>query len=97
MPFSLITFTRSDARAVKALHRLHTEKGSWRAVGQELGFNRGYVNLVAHGKRRASRRLLVRLGIRKVRANSPKRHIWQRCAMDAWAALWGDTKELSNN
>ena len=78
MPFSLIIFTRTDARAVKGLWRLHTDKGSWKAVGAELGFNQGYVNLVAHGKRLASRRLLTSMGILKAKKAAPRRKIWQR-------------------
>ena len=67
---------RSHARARKALLDLWERKGTWRAVGRELGFNQGYVNRVARGKRRPSRRLMCALGVRKTAP--PRRLIWQR-------------------
>ena len=89
-PFSLITLTRSESRAVKVLARLHCKEKPWEEDGKELGFNQGYLNVGANGKGRASDKLLVKLGIRKVRKPSPKRRIWERCAMDVWGIIWGE-------
>lgn len=54
-----------DAKAAKRLVALKSERGAWRAVAEHLGANVGEVHGVATGKRRASRRLLVALGIVK--------------------------------
>lgn len=89
-PFSLITLTRSELRTVEVLGRLHCKDKPWEALGEELGFNQGYLNLVANGKRRASDNLMRKLGIRKVRKPAPKRRVWERCSMDVLKIIWGE-------
>lgn len=52
-------------KAAKRLLALKTEWGTWRAVAEHLSANVGEVHGVANGKRPASRRLLLALGIVK--------------------------------
>ena len=54
-----------DTKAAKRLLALKLEWGTWRAVAEHLNANVGEVYGVATGKRRASRRLLLALGIVK--------------------------------
>ena len=54
-----------DTKAAKRLLALKLEWGTWRAVAEHLSANVGEVYGVATGKRRASRRLLLALGIVK--------------------------------
>ena len=54
-----------DTKAAKRLLALKLEWGTWRAVAEHLSANVGDVYGVATGKRRASRRLLLALGIVK--------------------------------
>ena len=54
-----------DAKAAKRILALESEWGTWRGVAEHLNVNVGEVHGVAIGKRRASRRLLIALGIVK--------------------------------
>ena len=56
-----------DTKAAKRLLALKLEWGTWRAVAEHLSANVGEVYGVATGKRRASRRLLLALGLAEKR------------------------------
>lgn len=94
---SVKTRTTSELRAIKALGCLHSKERPWADIEKELGFNRGYLNLVANGKRRASYRLMVKLGVLKGRNLKPRKAIWQReserktrALVSVWAIIWGE-------
>lgn len=54
---------RMDELVIQSLRRLQ-QLHSQRWLARELGFSVGYINMVLLGKRRASKRLLEKLGLR---------------------------------
>lgn len=56
---------RVEAQAQKVIFDFHARTGSWERAAGELKTSTGYLFLVAHGKRRPSRRLLLALGVVK--------------------------------
>ena len=84
-----------DTKAAKRLLALKLEWGTWRAVAEHLNANVGEVYGVATGKRRASRRLLLALGIVK-----PEKRTGIRVRMskdEAMALVRGQVSLASEN
>ena len=94
-PLPSVTLTRNEEIAQRRVMVAYFALGSWRATGEKLGFNKGYLNAVGRGRKRASLRLLETLKIRKKKHYGQKRRNWMRCALAVWGILWGESSTTS--